>query len=190
MDKKEASSLELLKLQKEIWEKAVDTQMHFNEMSAKSRQLGLTFVVAALGVAVVLLGKEKDVLWSVPIPFLNVTFGTHIAAIVVLIAALGLYGVRRLDLDVYHRMLRGAVKFGEELEGGALREHLMKTPNGMTELVSLYSRFSSVVLQNGKYVGQGKMKTAAEKIKVFYRWGYWALGLLAFFLGYLYHYVK
>ena len=37
----------------EIWSKAVDTQMHFNEMCVKSRQLGLTFVAAALGVAVV-----------------------------------------------------------------------------------------------------------------------------------------
>ena len=43
-----------------IWEKAVDTQMHFNEMSVKSRQLGLTFVAAALGVAIVLLGQNKD----------------------------------------------------------------------------------------------------------------------------------
>ena len=35
-----------------IWAKAVDTQMHFNEMSVKSRQLGLTFVAAALGVGI------------------------------------------------------------------------------------------------------------------------------------------
>jgi L-ribulose-5-phosphate 3-epimerase UlaE len=34
-----------------IWEKAVDTQMHFNEMSVKSRQLGFTFIAAALGIA-------------------------------------------------------------------------------------------------------------------------------------------
>lgn len=38
-----------------IWSKVIDTQMHFNEMAVKSRQLGLTFVAAALGVAVVLL---------------------------------------------------------------------------------------------------------------------------------------
>jgi hypothetical protein len=30
-----------------IWEKAVDTQMHFNEVSVKVRQFGLTFVAAA-----------------------------------------------------------------------------------------------------------------------------------------------
>jgi hypothetical protein len=29
-----------------IWSKVIDTQMHFNEMAVKSRQLGLTFVAA------------------------------------------------------------------------------------------------------------------------------------------------
>lgn len=43
-----------------IWAKAVDTQMHFNEMCVKSRQLGLTFIAAALGIGVVLLGQGKD----------------------------------------------------------------------------------------------------------------------------------
>ena len=38
-----------------IWSKAVDTQMHFNEMSVKSRQFGLTFVAAALGLGIALL---------------------------------------------------------------------------------------------------------------------------------------
>ena len=50
----------------EIWTKAIDTQMHFNEMSVKSRQLGLTFVAAALGVAVVLVSRGKDFAISIP----------------------------------------------------------------------------------------------------------------------------
>ncbi|WP_296765565.1 hypothetical protein [Sediminimonas sp.] len=32
----------------QIWSRVVETQMHFNEMQVKSRQLGLTFVTAAL----------------------------------------------------------------------------------------------------------------------------------------------
>jgi hypothetical protein len=43
-----------------IWEKTVETQMHFNEMSVKSRQLGFTFVAAALGVAAFLLSRGED----------------------------------------------------------------------------------------------------------------------------------
>lgn len=38
-----------------IWAKSVDTQMHFNEMSVKARQFGLTFVAAALGLGVALM---------------------------------------------------------------------------------------------------------------------------------------
>jgi hypothetical protein len=40
-----------------IWSKAVDTQMNFNEMSVKSRQIGLTFVAAALGLAIFLFSR-------------------------------------------------------------------------------------------------------------------------------------
>jgi hypothetical protein len=54
------------KLVFDIWAKAVDTQMHFNEMSARSRQLGLTFTVSALGLAVFLLGRGDD--WRLLIP--------------------------------------------------------------------------------------------------------------------------
>ena len=43
-----------------IWTKAIDTQMHFNEMSVKSRQFGLAFVAAALGVELSLnLGDDR-----------------------------------------------------------------------------------------------------------------------------------
>jgi hypothetical protein len=52
-EEKAAEDYELERLQKEIWEKTLDTQMHFNEMSVRSRQLGLSFVVASLGVVVV-----------------------------------------------------------------------------------------------------------------------------------------
>lgn len=48
-----------------IWSKVVETQMHFNEMSVKSRQFGLGFVSAALGLGIVLLGKDED--YSIPV---------------------------------------------------------------------------------------------------------------------------
>jgi hypothetical protein len=115
--------IELIKLRKLVWDKAIDTQMHFNEMSVKSRQLGLSFVVAALGLAVVLLGKNEGVIMTIPMPCFESfgcssswSFSSHIAAVIVLVAAAALYAVRRLDLDVYHRMLRGAVAFGEDME--------------------------------------------------------------------------
>ena len=49
-----------------IWAKAVDTQMHFNEMAVKSRQFGLAFVAAAMGLGIVLIARGED--FPIPIP--------------------------------------------------------------------------------------------------------------------------
>lgn len=152
-----------------IWAKVVDTQMHFNEMSVKSRQLGLTFVAAALGVGLVLLSRGDD--YSIPIQFWTVNFKVHITVILMLGALLALSAVRLLDLNVYHRMLRGAVTFGEDFE-----EHFMKKlfslEKGMTQAISHYSRNQDANRQIGKdgkykYTGSDEV-TAEDKIRKFY----------------------
>ena len=161
--------IELYRLKKEIWEKAIDTQMHFNELSVKSRQLGLSFVVAALGLAIVLLTRQQDFL--IEIPFGVYVLRTHVAGIIILVAAAALYAVKLLDLGVYHKMLRGAVTFGQEIENGSLRDEVMQTPLGMTEFVSLFSRHDDVrkkVTENETiYQGYGDT-TAEKKINRFY----------------------
>lgn len=172
----EKDDLDLLRLKKEIWEKAVDTQMHFNEMSVKSRQLGLSFVVAALGLAVVLLTAEPgkvQPLITLPLAAFGLEVKVHVSALVVLIAAAALHAVRVLDMNVYHRMLRGAVTFGEELEQSGIREQLMTTPKGMTEFISLYSRYREVervqtAAGNEYRVCKKDHKTAEQKIRQFY----------------------
>ena len=50
-----------------IWAKTVDTQMHFNEMSVKSRQFGLGFVAAALGLGILLLSRGQEFALSIKI---------------------------------------------------------------------------------------------------------------------------
>src|SRR4051812_17296206 len=80
-----------------IWAKAVDTQMHFNEMSVKSRQLGLTFVAAALGLAVFLFsrgGTEARFAFSATIRGHHVEF--HVAEFIILAAAASVYAVKLL----------------------------------------------------------------------------------------------
>ena len=78
--------------------------------SVKSRQLGLTFVAASLGLAVVLLSQGK----AFSIDFRG--WHVHVAVLLVVAAAMSMAAVRHLDLNVYHKMLRGAVAFGEDLE--------------------------------------------------------------------------
>lgn len=171
-------SFELEKIQKEIWEKAVDTQMHFNEMSVKSRQLGLTFVVAALGLAVVLFSRTEPHL--IQISALGFELRTHAAGAIILAAALVLRAVRMLDLNVYHRMLRGAVAFGEDLEENTLKAKVMQTKKGMTQLISFYSRHDSVerTTTGDGFVGIGEV-TASDKIVRFYNFCFWSLVVIA-----------
>ena len=103
-----------------IWAKAVDTQMHFNEMSVKSRQLGLTFVAAALGIGVVLLSRGDD--FALTVNLFVFAIQVHIAVVLLLGAWLALHAVRGLDLNVYHKVLRGAVTFGEDFEQNYMKK--------------------------------------------------------------------
>lgn len=155
----------------QIWQKAVDTQMHFNEMSAKSRQLGLTFVAAALGVAVLLMADTKDYFMHVPVPYFGWTFHAHVSGLIILAAAAAMLAVRTLDVNVYHKMLRGAVYFGEDFEA----KHMMAKlglQKGMTQAISHFSRLSDAAVTAGQagYVYTGsKKKSAGDKVRNFYK---------------------
>jgi hypothetical protein len=154
-----------------IWSKAVDTQMHFNEMSVKSRQLGLTFVAAALGLAVFLFsraGSEARFAFSGSIRGRQFQF--HVAEFIILAAAASVYAVKLLDLGVYHKMLRGAVAFGEDLEEVHLRK-MLGLNKGMTQAISHFSRSSDAktTIVDGKAVyGGSDLKNAGQKINRFY----------------------
>lgn len=154
----------------DIWSRVVETQMHFNEMQVKSRQLGLTFVTAALGVAIVLLSNGQD--FSLSIPIYDFEIQLHVSVLLVLGAMLALNAVKQLDLNVYHRMLRGAVTFGEDFEASYMKE-VFDLECGMTQAISHYSRHEDAsveIADSGKYRYRGKGSvTAHAKIKGFYR---------------------
>ncbi len=153
-----------------IWAKAVDTQMHFNEMSVKSRQLGLTFVAAALGIGIVLLSRGD--LFAFPITIKGIDFQLHISVVLLLGAWLALVAVRGLDLNVYHKMLRGAVTFGEDFEERYMKQ-IFELDKGMTQAISHFSRYedaNKTRQQNGIYTYTGNRQiTAEDKIRAFYK---------------------
>lgn len=179
-----STSVEQQELYFKVWSKAVDTQMHFNEMSVRSRQFGLAFVAAALGLAIVLVSQGKDFAFHVP------CFGgfeVHATVLIILASMLAMWGVRILDLTVYHRMLRGAVSFGEDLE-----EQWLKTAiglnAGMTQSISHFSRFedASIFSNGGPYTYLGEKKFSAElKIRRFYTFCLVSLGASAAVLFFL-----
>lgn len=164
---------ELLRLQLNIWETAVKTQMHFNDMSAKARQHGISLVVVIVGFALFLLTRTNPdyfiIIFERPI---------HISVFITILPPIVLYAVMELDLGVYHKMLRGSVKFGENFEESVIRKKIMMTHQGMTQLITIYSRNEQVdeaqLLAsddpnfNGKrYIGKCE-KTAGYKIRKIY----------------------
>ncbi|MFK4794944.1 hypothetical protein [Sphingobium sp. ZW T5_29] len=165
-----------------IWSKAVDTQMHFNEMSVKSRQLGLTFVTAALALGVVLMSQGDG--FSMKLLICGRTITLHVAVLLALSAILGLQAVKVLDLTVYHRMLRGAVSFGEDFERNYMSQ-IFNLEKGMTGAISFYSRHDDAKVENltpnNHYIGSSP-KTAEDKIRSFYNMTTWTLLFGAFAL--------
>lgn len=104
-EKKRDSELEKIRL--EIWKQGIATTMHFTEMSARTRQIGLAFVVASLGLAITLLAQYHDA--RLPLVISDSQYSLHISGVIILLSAVGLYAIMLLDLKVYHRMLRGSV---------------------------------------------------------------------------------
>jgi|HubBroStandDraft_6_1064221.scaffolds.fasta_scaffold486019_2 hypothetical protein len=157
-----------------IWHKAVDTQMHFNEMCVKSRQFGLGFVAAALGLGTVLFTRNGE--FSIPIQLFG-GFNLNMTVIITFAAAVALYAVMLLDLNVYHKMLQGAVAFGEDFEQNYMQK-IFVLEKGMTQAISHFSRHedADVKTTDGKYYYSGsRIGSALSKIKKFY---YFSIGTL------------
>jgi hypothetical protein len=144
-----------------IWAKVVDTQMHFNEMAVKSRQFSLGFVAAALGLGIVLLMRHEE--FSLSIPLFG-GFDLHMTVLIAFASAFALQAVKILDLNVYHKMLRGAVAFGEDFEQKYMKV-IFTLQKGMTQAISHFSRHedASVSLQDGQYCYYGQDKKSALK---------------------------
>lgn len=171
------------KLIVDVWKQAVDTQKHFNDMCVKSRQLGLTFVAASLGAALYLFirtpgGAAEGGASSSVAPVYAYAFDVcgraivlHVSLAIILAAIAAVIAVRKLDLGVYHQMLRGAVTFGEDLEEKHIRA-LVSLRKGMTQSISHFSRNSDARTStgdDGSYVYTGNnRKNAGEKLAGFY----------------------
>ncbi|MGY3614851.1 hypothetical protein [Bradyrhizobium sp. USDA 10063] len=181
------------KLLVEIWKQAVDTQKHFNDMCGKSRQLGLTFVAASLGAALYLFirtpgGTSEGGAGSSVVPVYAYAFDVgghsivlHVSLAIILAAIAAVIAVKKLDLGVYHQMLRGAVTFGEDLEEKHIRP-LVGLQKGMTQSISHFSRNSDARTSTGDdgsyvYLGDDR-KNAGDKLAGFYNI---ILGFLAVF---------
>lgn len=162
-----------------IWERSIDTQKHFNDLSLRTRQLGITIVGAILGLGIALKGDVGALeLGGCNVPMLTFIF---------LAASLMMIFTRFIDVGIYHPMLRGAVAFNEDIERQCMlkRIHLQ---HGLTETISIYSRYSDAkrVIEGESYTHTGTRKhTLGRRLDVFYFGSASALFILAVlsFLG-------
>lgn len=146
----------------EAWKKVVEVQQHFNDISWRIRQLwlaALTFVLAATLIA--FKDAEKVQLW----------YGAETPAVAVpvlgLILCLSFWFV---DRQWYHRLLKGAVDQGSELEK-RLAKHGLHV--GLTDGISKQSPI--------KFRWLFKDMRSNQKVNVFYGFG----AVLLFFLLFL-----
>jgi len=156
-----------------IWAKAIDTQMRFNEMAVKSRQFGLVFVAVTLSLAIVLIARGEDI--AIPIPYFN-GWRLNVSVIIVLATIVALWSVRVLDLNVYHKMLQGAVKFGEDFEEIYMKQ-IFALEKGMTQAITHFGQYpkaEAIRQRDGRYTyekgnGEGRNRgKARDEIKWFY----------------------
>jgi hypothetical protein len=96
-----------------------------------------------------------------------------------------LFAARTIDVGVYHRMLRGAVKFNELFEDDLQKAWKWRT--GLTECISAYSRFDDPKLLgqrdvNGRIWSGKKLSFAKWRIDAFYIISIAGLALAATFL--------
>ena len=154
-----------------IWKHAVDIAMHFNDMSSRSRRLGLTFVAALLSSSIFFLKGGDKSYFAIPIAGYELTL--HVSFLLSVFAALSVNVMKVLDINLYHSMLRGAVAFGEDIEN-LLRKDIIPLEKGLMQSISHFSRYSDAKVEiledrtNHSYTGH-EYKTAEQKLTSFYR---------------------
>lgn len=111
MDKEElelSRSLEMLKMNIEIWKTIIDTQKHFNDLEMKVRNFGILILSAFIGA----IGVSLKSGYTIDIIDLDLPIGSILA----LGAAFTWFLFYIVDAHWYHPLLIGAVKKGIEIE--------------------------------------------------------------------------
>ncbi len=153
-----------------IWKQGIETQMHFAELSIKMRQIGLTLAGATLALAIVIYRTDSQ--FSFILPLGSQSTNLPISTVLCVSAAIILFGAKILDADMYHKMLRGAVRFNELLE--PIMDEKIRWRAGLTETISAYSRYTDetrTLLDNREdnKIWTGDIKRlAGNKISRFY----------------------
>lgn len=169
-DPREAHGGDRPQLLVEVWKKTIDTQLELTQLAAKSRQLGVVVMVAALVVAVVVAGRGGD--WAIRFAIGGGAVTLHAAVLILLASVAALLLLRTLDLQLHDRMLRGVQSFGEDLEEQHLRPVVIGgVSKGLSQAIAHFSRYEDAAIsKDGRrqvYIGTVE-HTARDRVKHFY----------------------
>lgn len=96
------------KAQLEVWKVTIDVQKHFNDLSMRVRNFAITVLGAFLAAAGYAL-KDRSTVTMLDQPF-------SLTGWILVAALLCWFAFYLMDLHWYHRLLRGAVKHGMQVE--------------------------------------------------------------------------
>ncbi|CAM4424196.1 MAG: hypothetical protein LEGION0403_FIIPPAGN_02729 [Legionella sp.] len=123
--------------------------------------------------AVLYLAKENSTQSFIDIKHIG---SHHIAFYLTLLIILILLFLWLLELKVIHPLLRGAVKFGEDLEKTSITKNITGTSQGMTELISLYSKYKEVErctdIKDNSIVITHRSRSNKRSLSTKMNWGY------------------
>lgn len=154
--------MEQIENQLKVWEKIVDVQMHFNELSVKIRGLAITVLGAILTAGAFSLKEHLAITvfsWVIPA-----------ATPILLIALLTWSAFYLMDHLWYHRLLKGAVE-----QGLAIEKLLEPTIPGIG-LAGTIGRASALYLQIGS--GDRYNLHTDNRLRAFYGLGAFILVVL------------
>jgi|GEM_PF-5596336 len=103
---------EIAELQLKAWEKTIEVQEHFNDIGLRIRNLFVTLLAATIAVAGYGIKAVQGPSTSVPLNALILPYMPVITLLGLFICVAFWF----LDRLWYHRLLRGAVAVGEDLE--------------------------------------------------------------------------
>ncbi len=109
MNGKMPDKLELNSNIVQVWEKSIETQIHFNDLIMRNRTIVISFVTAIFGAAAYSLRESGLFLKIFSVQY-------HISVLIILFGMLFLIAYAYLDIHYYLRLLIGSVKFTEDLD--------------------------------------------------------------------------
>jgi hypothetical protein len=101
-----------------VWEKIIDVQKHFNEVKSKNQTLFISVITASIAASGYLSQGDRGSHLSI---FMLHIQGYTLPLLAAIIFTIAFY---ILDVEIYHVLLKGAVRCGKDFENNILHQKL------------------------------------------------------------------